>query len=74
MAKFPSLPAGQPGSGLLPPRVHKPMCTMSDTGHPCAQIVQQDFKITDSYTAPKGTLIMPSITAATMQVLAARRC
>jgi len=32
--------------------------------------VQQDFKVTDSYTAPKGTLIMPSITAATMQVLA----
>ena len=30
--------------------------------------MQQDFKVTDSYTAPKGTLIMPSITAATMQV------
>ena len=33
------------------------------------QIVQQEFKVTDSYTAPRGTLIMPSITAATMQVL-----
>ena len=40
------------------------------TPHRPSQIVQQDFKVTDSYTAPKGTLIMPSITAATMQVLA----
>lgn len=33
------------------------------------QIAQQDFRLTDDYVARKGTLIMPSITAATMQVI-----
>jgi hypothetical protein len=32
------------------------------------QMVQQDFRLTDDYVARKGTLLMPSITAATMQV------
>jgi hypothetical protein len=32
-------------------------------------MVQQDFRLTDDYVARKGTLIMPSITAAAMQVL-----
>ena len=39
-----------------------------------AQIAQRDFQITESYTAPKGTLIMPSITAATMQVFFLTHC
>jgi hypothetical protein len=34
------------------------------------QIVQQDFRLTDDYVARKGTLLMPSITAAAMQVRA----
>ena len=31
------------------------------------QIAQQDFALTENYTVPKDTLLMPSITAASMQ-------
>ena len=32
------------------------------------QIAQKPFRLTDDYVAPKGTLIMPSIHAACLQV------
>ncbi len=32
------------------------------------QIAQAPFQLTDDYTAPRGALIMPSITAAAMHV------
>ena len=32
------------------------------------QICQRPFKVSDTYTAPKGSLLMPSIIAANMQV------
>lgn len=32
------------------------------------QLAQQDFKLTDNYVAPKGTLIVPSVWSACMQV------
>ena len=31
-------------------------------------IAQAPFKLTDGYTAPKGTMIIPSVVAACMQV------
>lgn len=33
-----------------------------------AQITQADFPLTEDYTAPKGSLLMPSLIAASMQV------
>lgn len=32
-----------------------------------AQVCQKDFPLTDDYTAPKGSLLMPSLIAASMQ-------
>ena len=32
------------------------------------QVAQKPFRLTDDFVAPKGTLIMPSIVAANMQV------
>lgn len=32
------------------------------------QVCQRPFKVSDTYTAPKGSLLMPSIIAANMQV------
>lgn len=34
------------------------------------QWAQQDYKLTDNFTAPKGSLIMPSLISASMQVCA----
>ncbi len=39
------------------------------------QMAQKAFKLTDNYTAPKGTMIVPSVWSASMQVHArAHKC
>lgn len=40
----------------------------------CVQYAMRDFPLSGGYSAPKGSLIMPSIVAANMQVLACCIC